>query len=67
MIDTNYDLHIYSVVCDCCGQEVDDFDIEDGWDNMIAEIKLLGWKFKREEDGTWIHQCHECYENKVEW
>jgi len=67
MIDKDYDAKIFYLTCDCCGQDNEEFDMEDGWSNMISEMKLSGWRFKCEEDGNWIHQCPECFANKVEW
>ena len=45
------------VVCDSCDKEESFTDVY--WQEMIDELKSLGWKIKKQK-GDWLHFCEDC-------
>lgn len=47
------------LVCDCCGDPLDEEFEKDRFQAMIDHAKEEGWSI-RQEDGSWRHFCPGC-------
>lgn len=62
MIEKDKTSNIFYVHCDekHCNHS-DEFDTNDDWAALIAEIKADGWQIQN-IDGEWYHRCPACVE-----
>lgn len=53
----------HELTCDFCNRRPE-FYFGD-WKMAWATAKADGWRTQKEEDGTWVHTCPDCAEDKT--
>ena len=53
--DYTFNIETFEVSCDGC-DEVKDYEVECGWDELMQKIKEDGW-ISRKVNGEWQHFC----------
>ncbi len=67
MIERDPDGEVFEVTCDECSDGYETFDVDDGWADMIADMKSKGWKIIPIDDGQdFEHHCPDCSAPTIE-
>lgn len=51
----------FMLSCDTCSH-YEEFEVGNNWDELMAESKGKGWRFKQNKNNKWEHYCPVCVE-----